>query len=719
MADTKLKIREFKSLDEFRLWWEGEEVTGFCQRHPEKVARLKSHRWVAPWITKHTQSEGEEVKQPAGKSFGKYIIEKKLGQGGMGAVYLAHDTVLKRKVALKVMLLKGAQAIERFNREARASAKLKHPNIISLYEVGTIDKYNYFTMEYIDGSSLDKMIKDKELTPKRTAEIIKDIANALHYAHTQEIVHRDIKPANILVDKQGKVYLTDFGLAKELSGTEHSLTMTGTIMGTADYMSPEQAEGIKRKIDARSDVFSLGATLYHALTGHTPFKGKELYQILESVVRKDPIPPCRYIKNLSKDIETICLKSMEKEQKARYQSSKELADDLTHYINGEAISARPIGFIGRIFRKAKQNKVASLSIAGVIVILIVLGIMASVSSSNTRQEALGYFNKAQGFYDKKDYNEAKVWANKALTLLPDDGAIKDLINECNDALEKISESDKETKVNREKAKSILDRINVGDPSTDDKIKAAEDALDIDPSYGDAWQVMGYAYVGKANENAQNPDKYRKLIDKAFECFSKAIEKNLSLTYSYYERAFIIAFIYDKTEEAVADFNKVIELDPESPLGYFARGTIEYYHKNYDKAIDYLAKAINLKRDYADAHFNLGNAYNNLGNYKNAIEFYKETIRLKPDFAKAHYNLGNAYRSLGNNVKAIESYKEAIRFKPDFAEVHYNLGNAYRNSGNNVKAIESYKEAIHLKPAYAEAHSNIGVAYTELWDDLLC
>ena len=146
MADTKIKIREFKSLDEFRTWWESREIDEFCQRHPDKVARLKAHRWVASWITKHTESENESVKQPAGNTFGKYIIEKKLGQGGMGAVYLVHDLVLNRKVALKVMLLKDEISIERFSREARASAKLKHQNIIPIYEVGTVGKYNYFNI---------------------------------------------------------------------------------------------------------------------------------------------------------------------------------------------------------------------------------------------------------------------------------------------------------------------------------------------------------------------------------------------------------------------------------------------------------------------------------------------------------------------------------------------------------------------------------------------
>lgn len=503
MADTKIKIREFKSLDEFRTWWESREIDEFCQRHPDKVARLKAHRWVAPWITKHTESENESVKQPAGNTFGKYIIEKKLGQGGMGAVYLVHDLVLNRKVALKVMLLKDEISIERFSREARASAKRKHQNIIPIYEVGTVGKYNYFTMDYIEGESFDKLIWDKKISHRRIAEIIRDISEALHYAHTQGILHRDIKPANIMIDNQGKVFIVDFGLAKELTGTEHSLTMTGTIMGTADYMSPEQAQGDKKKIDARSDIFSLGAALYHALTGHTPFKGKELYQILESVVKKDPVPPRHYIRNLSRDIETICLKALEKEQKLRYQSAKEFADDLTRYINGDVILARPIGFIGRIFRKARNNKPLSASIIGAFILIIGLVSLFAYQDYQRKQKTYAdkierindFLNKSNDFIKRKMYIDAIGSFSYVLALDPSNkdaqkGHIEAYLLACRAAVERKPNPDYVT------ANGYLEVIKLLDTSNEFKDEITElsrqikgigvISLDTKPSGAEAW-----------------------------------------------------------------------------------------------------------------------------------------------------------------------------------------------------------------------------------------
>jgi serine/threonine-protein kinase len=490
MSEQPLKVRQFQSLDEFRQWWWSEEVTQFCNDHPDQVDALKNHRFVKSYLDeleRETSAGAEQqavAPQPTGKTFGKYTLEKKLGQGGMGAVYLAFDPALNRRVALKVMALKGTDAIERFQREARASAKLKHPNIIQVYEVGTQSKYHYFTMEYVEGASLDSQIKTKKLSNKRIAEVIRDIASALDYAHKQQIIHRDIKPANILMDKAGRPYLTDFGLAKETTGLEKSLTLSGTVVGTPDYMSPEQARGEKR-LDHRSDIFSLGATLYHSLTGQVPFIGKELYQVMEQVVHKEPIQPSRLVRALPSDLETICLKCMEKEPAKRYPNAGDLADDLTRFLKGDVIRARPISTAEKLWRKVRQNKIASFGVAAGIGLLAV-GLIIShlVSSSATAGKLDEYRKEADKYYKAGKFEDAKAACDKILEISYDMD-IDELRDECEAGIKKKEKEGKEKDTQaeairkqaelRDRAKAVLDRIkSVSTP--DDKIKTAQEAL---------------------------------------------------------------------------------------------------------------------------------------------------------------------------------------------------------------------------------------------------
>lgn len=761
MAKDQLKIPTFKSLEEFSIWWKTPEVVQFCRNNPEKVSRLQEHHLVKPWfeqlnveatqIVNSSQNNSARDESPPEhsqtatsgktKTFGKYILEKKLGQGGMGAVYLASDPTLQRQVALKVMTVpagggsasgtgkqeedcirEGQELIERFNREAHAMAKLKHPNIIQIYEVGTIGKYHYFTMEYIKGPSLDTLIKDKtnKLSHKQIAGIIRDTASALDYAHKQGIIHRDIKPANIIIDSNNRPYLMDFGLAKELTGLDRSLTMSGSIMGTPDYMSPEQAMGEKDKIDHHSDIFSLGATFYHCITGKLPFEGKELYQVLNHVVNKDPTPPSRLINGLSKDLETICLKCMNKEKESRYQTSEALAEDIDRYLKGEPISARPTGIFTKIIKKSKKNKLASISVIGATVIMTAMIIGLSISSINKKQK-IEEFNK-QAYAEFKDgrYEETIALCNKLLVLAPEDEKIKTLLRNSQSVVkekedkmraEKEAEKAKAEKMQNEKdkrnkAKAVLDRAN-GAPTPEQKIKIARESLEADPTFGDAYQVIGYAYKAKATEGEQSPDAYQKLIGKAVEYFSKAIEVTPTLAYSYYERGRITAYIYNKPEGAIPDFEKVLQYDPNSYIGYFAKGTIESDQEKYDEAIKSFNKALELYPEYDQAYAGRGGTYYMItyrGGYKEkefgkakldkvldkAIADLNEALRLNPKNAYAYSNRAQAYFMYKKDemTQAIADYTEALRLNPDpsFNNLYFNRARAYSSIGNFSKAM---------------------------------
>jgi tetratricopeptide (TPR) repeat protein len=298
-----------------------------------------------------------------GTELGNYTVLGLVGSGGMGVVYRARQKGLDRVVALKILNPRGTagrEEVERFFREARAAARLQHPNIVAIHEVGSASGYYFFTMDYVEGRTLHDFIEDHPLDARTAATVLAKVARAVHYAHEQGIIHRDLKPANILVDRDGEPRVMDFGLAKEIA-SESRLTQSGVVMGTPSYMSPEQARG--EPLDGRTDVYSLGAVLYEALTGLPPFRGRDPATVLRQVLEVEPMPPRRLRADTPRDLETICLKALEKERERRYATAAELADDLERFLRGEAVRARRAGPVYRARRWiARHAAVAALAL---------------------------------------------------------------------------------------------------------------------------------------------------------------------------------------------------------------------------------------------------------------------------------------------------------------------------------------------------------------------
>jgi serine/threonine protein kinase len=306
-------------------------------------------------------------------SFGNYELLGELGRGGMGIVYKARQKLADRLVALKVMRdheSVSAEERQRFTAEVRALGRVTHPHIVAVFEVGEEQGCPFFTMEYVDGKPLSRLLREgKTSTPAESARLIEDLAGAVQAAHAVGVLHRDIKPGNILIGPHGEAKLTDFGLAKHLD-QDTGLTAAGSAIGTPSYMPPEQASGDLAKLGPRTDVYALGATFYELLTGRPPFVGETVGGTLARVLRDEVVPPRTIRPGLSPELEAVCLKCLEKNPAHRYGSAQELSEDLARWRNGEATRARPWSWRRRLARSMRRRW---RPITAALVVLLVLG----------------------------------------------------------------------------------------------------------------------------------------------------------------------------------------------------------------------------------------------------------------------------------------------------------------------------------------------------------
>jgi serine/threonine protein kinase len=343
------------------------DINVVCEQHPDLAEELRdlwgimvvadaagSHSIHETLSSNSTEGGAATLELPC--RFGDYELLEELGRGGMGVVYRAHQTSLNRTVAIK-MILRGQLAsqadIDRFQVEAEAAARLNHPGIVPVYEVGQQDGRPYFSMNYVAGQTLADRLIDGPLVGRDAARILVAVARAIHYAHRQGVLHRDLKPSNILLDVKGNPLVTDFGLAKRVTEAE-SLTRTGSVLGTPAYIAPEQAAGDRGQVGPSSDVYSLGSILYHMLTGRPPFQAASAVDTILLVLEQDPVPPRVLNPKADRDLEMIALRCLQKPPDLRYSTADSLADDLEAYLNDEVVSARSGRFlqvITRLFRE--------------------------------------------------------------------------------------------------------------------------------------------------------------------------------------------------------------------------------------------------------------------------------------------------------------------------------------------------------------------------------
>jgi WD40 repeat protein len=324
------------------------------------------------------------------RSFGDYELLEEIARGGMGVVYKARQKSLGRIVAVKMLLFgdqSGNELAQRFRAEAAAAASLQHANIVAIHEVSAHEGQPYFAMDFIEGQSLARLAAGQPLPATCAARYVKIVAEAIHYAHERGILHRDLKPSNVLIDPFDQPRVTDFGLAKRLHH-DSELTLSGQVLGSPNYMPPEQASAKRGLVGRRSDVYSLGAILYHLLTGRPPFVGETLTDTLQEVVNTEPVSPRLLNPSVPRDLETLCLKCLEKEPARRYQTAQALAEDLDHFLRDESIQARPVGHAEKLWRwcRRKPALASAYSLLILLLIFILIGSPLALYRINHERE---------------------------------------------------------------------------------------------------------------------------------------------------------------------------------------------------------------------------------------------------------------------------------------------------------------------------------------------
>ena len=344
-----------------------------------------------------------------------YDVEAVLGRGGMGIVYKARHLRLNRAVALK-MLIAGVYASTheraRFQREAEAVAGLRHPNIVQIYDVGDCDGRPYFTMEYVQGGRLADELARAPQPARQAAQLVATLAAAVHAAHERGIIHRDLKPANVLLAEDGTPMVADFGLARRQDDGERS-TYTGEAVGTPGYMAPEQAGGRPDPVGTATDIYGLGAILYELLRGRPPFRAATAAETVQQVVSQEPAPPSRLNDQVPHDLETICLKCLDKEPSRRYGTATELAGDLLRFLRGEPILARRAGPAERVLKWTRRHR--SLAASLVSGILLLNGLVAVVVSVLVNRSVLARMVEGD-FRDVVDAEQRQAWGDARTAL---------------------------------------------------------------------------------------------------------------------------------------------------------------------------------------------------------------------------------------------------------------------------------------------------------------
>ena len=677
--------------------------------------------------------------------FGPYDILGEIARGGMGIVYRARQRSLKRIVALKV-LKEGENASERqvrrFRRETEAAAKLQHPNIVAVHEVGCHEGFHYFTMDLIEGDPLDAIVKRKEKLPiERVLHMIEEVGRAIHYAHGKGIIHRDLKPANVLLDTDGHPKVTDFGLAKNLDH-KSLLTRTGTVVGTPFYMPPEQARG-DVTIDQRADVYALGVILYELLTLKLPFHGETTMEVYHKILEDEPLPPRKHDSRIDRDVNTIVLKAMEKEVQARYPSALELAEDIQRYLNGDPIKARPLGPVGRMVKKAKKNKPLVAVIAGTVLACIaILSVGVYIHKKHQHEELVAHqHTETNDFKDAvraeleaasssldaginrlndRDSTGAQVSLGEALASLDSlEGLVEEYTrwNTLDMNLATLEEFKTEIESGYRSSYLHQARAYAEQDQFDEALASLSRGLERDPEASDLELERGRVFLAKG------------ALDEAEATFAKQLEANPNDIDARLELG-VVQDRRGRSEEALKSFTSVVNF-LEAPLerrqqvrAHLLRGQTLFGVERYEEALDDFHRVIELKEDSFLGYVWRGRAEHMLGSYEEALTDLREAVELDPTLPEGHYYQGLLNLDTRRFEEAAKNFETASKRARDYHAATLGEGRAREHELKYDIAERHYEAVLNTthpaaKAVHAETYAALGELLRFRADEVEC
>jgi serine/threonine protein kinase/Tfp pilus assembly protein PilF len=678
----------------------------------------------------------------------EYRIEEKIGSGGMADVYKATKLSTNEIVALKVLpdkLARDNEMVQRFHREIRLTSALKHPNIVQIIEDGEEYGIHYFAMEYVDGDDLSEIMRrEGALSQQQAIGITTQVCNALEYAHGKGIIHRDIKPENILLTKDGRVKITDFGIAKAADGTH--LTKTGTAFGSPEYMSPEQCQG-DPKLDYRSDIYSVGVVLYQMLTGEAPFTGT-IATIVHHHIYEPPTPPRQKNPAVPEWLDRVILKSLEKSPQLRYQSAAEMRRAISPdiQVDEEEVVQEPVTPPIEETRKLPGRfplwAIALQMFSLILIAGICLLIWQHLITQRERKIA-ALLSAGKQYYKDEAYEECIDKMNSVLKLKPSHEEAKNYIGQaekqlrieghfttgmsvfniglyskCIQEMEEVLKEDPNhliAKKQKEYAEKLIqiqseesgkrtseEWFNMGYEHQDKPHEAIiyyQKALDVE-EYSATHSNIGsiYASLGR---RAEAVDEHQKAI----KLDAENIYARIGLGNVYLDQG--------RYHDAIEQYEKAKEIDNENISAHIALGNgYAFCYGQLTKAMDAYRKAEEIDSKNPYLYFVRGNVYFEFDRYDDAIKEYQKAIKLDPKFVDAYLNLGAIYHQKEKYDAAIKEYETILETAPDNLEAHRRLGNVYNEQEKYDQALSEYKKAYELNPMDASSLNTLAYFYAE-------